>query len=157
MAKIKIETIKKDLSEIESSVKTLAEIASSAVDLDALDEIIQEIRGKDLRKIPTKKLTGIMLNLSTELYICMDGLEESALKAAISKLIYKEAYSSRKSKAAGTVSDKEFIAISESMIPAVTSMVCEREFTTYKNKIEAAKEILYAIKKIITVQGGDNE
>lgn len=146
--------IKKGLKNLEVNIDLIMPIIKKKINLDELDDIIEKIRCSDRRKLKLEFLSKIMIDLSTAIYVAIDSLEETALKAELSRLIYKEVYIVSKSSAEGKVTEKEAWALLKSQNEALTNLICDKVYKIYKQKIEAAQETLAVVKKLVTVQGG---
>lgn len=118
-------------------------------DLDSELDFVKSILDDRSRVISTDELSLIVLELPTLIYFACEGLERLGMKEAVIETIKKDAYNQAHLKAVGTVEIKKSTAETESRQEAIMQTIYKGAYKTLKTKIEAAYELLNAVKKVL--------
>lgn len=118
--------------------------------LDDLMQLFNKILS-DVDNPPTdEELDQMTMKLPNLLYFAGEGQEALGIKEDTSKAIKMEIYNKVHMETAGTVSDKEAKASSESQYETVVNAIYTRAYKKVKLRMEAGFEQLQSIKKVIS-------
>lgn len=118
-----------------------------------LDDLMRTFQGilDDKNNPPTdEELDQMTMRLPNLLYFAGEGQEALGIKEDTSKAIKMEIYNKVHMETAGTVSDKEAKANSESQYETVVNAIYSRAYKKVKLRMESGFEQLQSIKKVIS-------
>lgn len=118
--------------------------------LDDLMNVFKVILSDKDNPPTDEELDQMTMKLPNLLYFAGEGQEALGIKEDTSKAIKMEIYNKVHMETAGTVSDKEAKAASESQYETVVNAIYARAYKKVKLRMEAGFEQLQSIKKVIS-------
>ena len=137
---------------IKESSKDVEEIVYGVVkeytnDLDQIMMLCRKIFNSGI-PLTDLELNDLMLQLPSTLYFVGEGLEFVGIRQDISEMMKKENYNSIRSKAIGTVIDKNSEAEMKVINENINQVIYERAYKMIKGKVEMGYEMINSLKKL---------
>jgi hypothetical protein len=145
---IEIDPVQRIDISAEKSLKILKNLISE--NTQSLDELMDEIQESIYaNNISDQMLERYILELANSLYFVGARQELLGIKEDVCKMIRQQVYSEGRSKAEGTVADKDAIGIKASEVESQVLAIYSRAYKTIKIKVESGYEMLNSLKKVM--------
>lgn len=115
----------------------------------ALDCYMCDINSKIISNILDSDLESIVFTLPTLLYFTAEGIEKVGIREDISKRLKEEIYAQSRTKASGTVKERDDFAMLSAGKESMTNAIYSRAYKMIKLKMDAGYEMLNSVKKIM--------
>lgn len=146
---------------IELNGKVLDEVLDKYVtkNVAELDKILCAVKSAldDPDALTTAELESLALKLPTVIYFMSEHVERLGIRTDLAKLLEKDRYGKTLLAVAGTVKEREAIALKESQYENIVSAAVARAYKTIVVKIEAAQDLLAVVKKVLTRRIAEND
>ena len=125
-------------------------------ELDKIMNVCRAIFSSET-KINNVELEDLITQLPSALYFVNEGQELVGLREDISKMVKMENYNLVRSKAQGTVADKNTEAELSVMSEELNRIIYQRSYKMIKSKIEMGQEMINSLKRVFDARMKDYE
>ena len=161
--------VDKSITELEEKVQHFKSVADNVANsyTHVLDDIMRDIKEQiiDVEEPATKTIERYFLELTNALYFIESNAENADIYTTLSKLSQKESYAKSYLESAipgysdkslkRTAAELDCIATIESVEETGLAAICKSAESIVNTKIDAAKEMVRTLSKILSVRTAD--
>lgn len=124
-----------------------------------LDDIMVTCRAifNSKEEVTNEEIQDLLTQLPTALYFVNEGQELVGLKEDIAKMTKMENYNTVRSKATGTIADKNTTAELSVMNEELNRVIYQRCYKMIRSKVEMGQEMINSLKRVFDARMNDLE